>query len=95
MKYLVIQFFLCTTNDYISNQQDDTISIDSSDDIETYDNPPNTFFMQEENLTTNVEIDYAALQKSLKSTGNNMLSTNQHLYGLQKIYFKCINNIYE
>jgi hypothetical protein len=41
-------------NDYISNQRDDTISIDSTDDIETYDNPPN--------LTTNVEIDYAALQ---------------------------------
>jgi hypothetical protein len=57
-------------NDYISNQQDDTISIDSTNDIEIYDNPPNTFFMQEENLTTNVEIDYAALQKSLKHNIN-------------------------
>ena len=59
-------------NEYISNQEDDTISMDSSDDIETYDDQPNTFFIPEENLSTNVEIDYAALQKSLKNISINM-----------------------
>jgi len=69
-KYIAYSDVQENENDYISNQQDDTISIDSTNDIEIYDNPPNTFFMQEENLTTNVEIDYAALQKSLKHNIN-------------------------
>ncbi len=44
--------------------------MDSSGDIETYDDPRSIFFMEEATSTSNVEIDYTALQKSLQKNIN-------------------------
>ena len=44
--------------------------MDSFGDIETYDDPRSIFFMEETTSTSNVEIDYTALQKSLQKNIN-------------------------
>ena len=69
-KYITTSDVQENENEYISNQQDDTISMDSSGDIETYDDPRSIFFMEEATSTSNVEIDYTALQKSLQKNIN-------------------------
>ena len=45
-KYIASSDVQENNDNYISKQQDDTISVDSSDDIETYDEPPNVFFIE-------------------------------------------------
>jgi hypothetical protein len=42
-KYIAYSDVQENENEYISNQQDDTISTDSSGDIETYDDPRSIF----------------------------------------------------
>jgi len=66
-KYITTSDVQENENEYISNKKDNA---DSSDDIELYDDPPSNFFIEEETSTSNVEIDYSALQQSLQNNIN-------------------------
>jgi hypothetical protein len=66
-KYITSSDVQENENEYISNQKDNA---DSSDDIDTYDDPPSNFFMVEETSTSTVEIDYTNLQQSLQNNIN-------------------------